>query len=74
MIDCDNETIYEDESRWVAFDWSEENSTIFVYARCPECGKFIKSGLCFTNLMGNVKLEEWKCKTHGEVTPFYIVE
>jgi hypothetical protein len=48
-----------------------EGGEIIVYRHCPDCGKFIKTGKLFTNILGNVKLEGWICKKDGEVNPFY---
>jgi hypothetical protein len=49
----------------------EINGSISIYRKCPICGKLIKAGKVFTNINGNVKLEGWICKTHGEVEPYY---
>lgn len=71
MIDNDN--IYEDTKRWKSFTGGEEGD-IWVYARCPKCGRFIKGGEVFTNGFGDVILKEWVCKKHGDVEPCYIRE
>ena len=45
--------------------------TIAIYRVCPVCSRFITEGQIFTNLAGDVKLEGWVCKTHGDVKPDY---
>ena len=60
-----------DERSWERYDCGDEGD-ICVYRRCPECGKWIKEGIIKTNLAGEVKLEGWLCKKHGEVEPFWV--
>lgn len=67
MINWD---IYEDEARWIRFESDEGD--ICVYCRCPECGRFIKHGKCYENLVGQVTFEGFICKKHGELRPFWI--
>lgn len=47
---------------------------IWVFPKCPNCGRFIVTGEVYTNEMGNVKLENWVCRKCGEIQPEYIRE
>jgi uncharacterized OB-fold protein len=47
----------------------EEFGELIVYTRCPECGRYIKKGECFANMLGEIRLTGWMCKKHGEVQP-----
>lgn len=49
----------------------EEHGNVLVYPCCPECHKFLTKGILLTNMDGQVKLEKWICKTHGEIQPHY---
>jgi PHP family Zn ribbon phosphoesterase len=68
---ADLEDICEDQKCWANFE-GEEGETIGVYARCPECGKYLKRGRLLLNLAGDVKLEDWKCSKHGEIEPYFL--
>ncbi len=63
------ETICNDERAWVRFDGGDEGD-ICVYARCPNCGRYLKHGKCFANLAEHYRLSGWICKVHGEIEPF----
>lgn len=63
--------IYEDVKRWHRFGNDDEGDDICVYARCPECGRFLTIGRVWENFNEGVKLEGWKCKKHGEVEPYF---
>lgn len=68
---ADLEDIYEDEKRWVNFEGEEEGETIGVYARCNECGRYLKKGQLLMNGLGEVRLKGWKCKKHGEIKLYF---
>ena len=63
--------IYEDVKAWMFFDGEDESETIGVYCRCTECGRYIKRGKLLMNRMGDVKLQGFICKVHGEIEPYY---
>lgn len=67
----DNDKIFQDEKAWTRYDCGDEGD-VCVYRRCPECGKYVKEGKLLMNMAGEVRLQEWKCKTHGEITPFFL--
>lgn len=72
MNDFDTlEKIYEDKKRWIFFECENEEETIGVYCRCPECGRYIKKGNLFGNMFGDIKFEGFICKVHGEIEPYY---
>ena len=64
------EAIYNDVRNWAYYD-GEPMDKIMVYARCTECGRFLKHGKVFTNFEVVVKLKGWICKKHGEIEPYY---
>jgi hypothetical protein len=64
------EKIYNDKTTWMFFE-GEENETIGVYCRCPECGRYIKRGKLLMNMDGEIKLQGFICKVHGEIQPYY---
>jgi hypothetical protein len=63
---ADFKTICMDEKAWVRFT-GEGESDICVYRRCPDCGRYLKTG----KITYGGKTTGWICKTHGEVTPFW---
>jgi len=65
--------IFEDTKCWMGFEGESEDETLWVYCRCPECGRYLKRGECWINLNGDFKLKKFICKKHGEVDPFSIV-
>lgn len=65
------ETICEDTKAWTRYSGGDD-SDICVYRRCPECGKYLKTGEVLTNLADEAKVQGWTCKKHGEVEPFYL--
>jgi len=66
------EQICADVRAWVHYEGESESETIGVYARCPECGRYLKHGkLLINNFMDKMKLTGWTCKKHGEVEPFF---
>ena len=71
MFDDDVYKIYEDVKRWVAFSDKETGDTIWVYRRCPKCGRFITIGSVVALAFGVVELKGWKCKVHGEIQPHW---
>lgn len=64
------ETIYKDKKRWIFFE-GEENESIGVYCRCPDCGQFLKKGQLLMNMNGDVKLKNFICNVHGEIEPYF---
>ena len=65
------EQVYEDKKAWIYFSGEDENETIGVYCRCPECARYVKHGKLLMNRMGEVKLQGFFCKVHGEIEPYY---
>ena len=65
------ETICHDVKAWTRYSDGDQGD-ICVYRRCPECGRYLKSGIVLTNLAGEAKVQGWTCKKHGEVEPFYL--
>jgi len=55
----------------VAFE-DFEGGEIYVVRLCPTCGRFIKKGRLFVNLLGNVRLDSWICKRCGEIKPYWF--
>jgi hypothetical protein len=53
------------------FEGETPDETISVYAKCPECCKFLKKGQLFMNGLGEARLKGWICKKHGEVIPYF---
>lgn len=66
-----DENIFEDTKAWTRYDCGNDGD-ICVYRRCPKCGRYLKIGEVFTNLNGDAKVENWVCKKHGIVEPFYL--
>ena len=62
--------IYEDSKAWSCFEGETEHETIGVYRRC-HCGRYITRGRLQMNPFSEVKLTNWICKVHGEVTPYW---
>lgn len=48
-----------------------DSETISVLRQCPKCCKIIPSGQLFMNPVGEVKLKNWRCNTHGEIEPYF---
>lgn len=65
------EQIYKDTKLWIYFEGESENETIGVYCRCPRCGGYVKRGRLLMNRAGEIKLEGFICKRHGEIQPYY---
>jgi len=65
------ERIYEDTKAWIYFKGENESETIGVYCRCPKCARYVKRGVLLMNKMGEIKLEGFICKQHGEIQPYY---
>ena len=65
------EQIFNDEMAWVCYEGHEENETVGVYRRCPECGRYLKEGELLANLDGEIEVRGWICKKHGEVEPYF---
>ena len=63
--------IIEDTTAWNYFEGESEYESIAVYRRCPECGKYLTKGDLLMNREGDIKLEKWRCKNHGEVKPYF---
>lgn len=67
---CDLEKIYLDKTAWIYFT-GESGETIGVYCKCPECGRYVKHGKLLINRFGNIKLQGFICKIHGEIQPYF---
>ena len=68
---------YEDPDKWELQPWvgyDVEGSTVWVVRRCPACGRYIKEGKLQTNFEGQVRCAGWRCKSHGEVEPFWLYD
>ena len=65
------EKIYNDKKAWTCFKGEADDEFIYVYRRCPYCGRYLKEGDLLMNLAGAIKLKNWTCKKHGEVSPYY---
>lgn len=70
FYDDNIEKIYEDEKSWMYFEGETKEETIGVYCKC-HCGQFLKRGQLLMNKAGEVKLVNFICKKHGEVTPYF---
>lgn len=49
----------------------QEGGCIGVIPRCPKCGRWIKTGNVFSNILGDVRFENWLCAQCGMVIPFW---
>ena len=56
-----------EQEKLVIFEGPEGD--ICVLPKCRHCGRYLKTGRLFTNIMGQVRFKEWICKKHGEVQP-----
>lgn len=65
------ENIWKDRKRWSYFEGESKEETILIYCRCVKCGRFLKRGKLLMNHSGNVKLQGWTCKVHGEIQPYW---
>lgn len=65
------ERIYNDAKSWVYYEDDEEGTTIGVYRRCPQCGRYLPKGKLLLNGLGKVSLKDWHCKKHGAVQPYF---
>ncbi len=65
------EQIYNDTKAWMYFKGESENETIGVYCRCPECSCYVRRGELLMNRNGDVKLQGFICKRHGEIQPYF---
>lgn len=63
------ETICNDKI-WITYETGEDN--VKVYPRC-QCGRFLTHGSIKITLDG-VKFKGWKCKKHGEIEPFHLID
>lgn len=62
--------VCEDKKAWVRYP--DDDGDICVLRKCPECGKYITVGKLATNGAGECRFENWNCKKHGSVKPFYL--
>ena len=62
-----------DNQPWVGFsDGEEEDDSLWVVRRCPRCGRYISVGSIHELLDGGIVFDDWECKVHGDVEPFWI--
>ena len=58
---------------WVCYDLAlEEDAVMWVVRRCPHCGRYVSNGKVLTNMEGSINFDGWKCKAHGDVSPFFV--
>ncbi len=48
-----------------------EHGDLWVFRRCPKCGRFIETGIVQYNGMGDIRPKGWLCGRDGEVDPYW---